>query len=39
MWPATEREQIAYSSLLRRPDTGHANPEAMLARLIRRRLA
>ena len=39
MWPATEREQIAYSSLLRRPDTVHANLEAMPPRLIRSRLA
>ena len=39
MWPACEREQIAYSSLLRRPETVHADPEAMQARLIRGRLA
>ena len=39
MWPATEREQIAYSSLLRRPETVHVDPEAMQARQIRSRLA
>ena len=36
---ATEREQIACSSLLRRPETVHADPKAMQARLIRGRLA
>ena len=30
---AMEREQITYSSLLRRPDTIHADPETMQARL------
>ena len=39
MSPACEREQIAYSSLLRRPDTVRADPEAMQARLVRSRLA
>ena len=39
MYKATEREAIAYCSLLRRPDAVHADPEAMLARLIRSRLA
>ena len=39
MWPASEREHIAYSSLLRRLDRVHADPEAMQARLIRSRLA
>ena len=36
---ACEREQIAYSSLLRRRETAHADPKAMQARLIRGRLA
>ena len=36
---ATERGQIAYSSLLRRSETAHADPKAMQARLIRSRLA
>ena len=39
MCPACEREQIAYSSLLRRLETAHADPEAMQPRLIRSRLA
>ena len=39
MWPACEREQIAYSSLLRRSETAHADLKAMQARLIRSRLA
>ena len=36
---AMEREQIAYSALLRRPDTAHADPTAMPPRPIRSRLA
>ena len=39
MFSATEGEQIACSSLLRRSDTVHAKPEAMSVRLIRSRLA
>ena len=39
MAPATEREQAAYSSQLRRPDTVQADPEAMLARLVHGRIA
>ena len=37
--PATAREHIAYGSQLRRPETVHADPEAMQARLVRSRLA
>ena len=36
--PATERERIAYSSLLWRLGTVRDSPKAMLARLIRNRL-
>ena len=36
---AIEREQIAYISLLSRPDTVHADPEATQARLARSTLA
>ena len=39
MWPARQREPMAYSSLLRQLDTVHADPEAMPARLIRSKLA
>ena len=39
IWPACDREQIAYSSVLRQPVLVHADPEAMQTRLIRSRLA
>ena len=39
MGPVTEREQTAYSSLLRRLHTVQADPGAMPPRLIRSRLA
>ena len=39
MCPACDREQIAYSSRLRRLETAHTDPEAMQPRLIRSRLA
>ena len=39
MWPASEREPMAYSSLLRQLEAALDDPEAMPTRLIRSRLA